>query len=196
MIKTIIFDFAGVVSTEQLTGWKKIAEKFGLDPEVTKERYYQNIDEYGRGGSDSTEKFWKHMCDGTDVSLADVSSIFVNWWKLNVDIVGLIEQLRSKYKVVLFSDNFDASTPSMRADAELNKLFSKMYFSNELGHTKAEQASFLALLKDLQCQASECIFVDDKSGPINTAKSLAVQSFQYSNYEQLIQDFILNGLLQ
>lgn len=188
MITTIIFDFAGVVSTEQLGGWKKISDKFGLNPEKVKERYYAHVEEYGRGGTTSTEKFWKNVCGDSSVSLKEFEALYIDWWKLNRDIVSLVQKLKKHYTIVLLSDNFDASTPSMRADKELNQLFPKMFFSNELGHTKSEQESFRAVLKELDVKPNECLFIDDKEKPITTARSLGIESLLFVDYETLLSE--------
>lgn len=186
MIKNIIFDFAGVISTEQFGGWKRIADKFGLDSTTTKERYYNNVEEYGRGGAGSTERFWQAVCHDTDVALSNFVSLYDNWWNFNPDVVRLVESLKSKYRVLLFSDNFDASTPSMRRDSKLNELFSKMYFSNEIGHTKSETVSFRYILNDLKNDPNECLFIDDKPGPVNVARSIGIESLIYIDYGQLV----------
>lgn len=95
MITTIIFDFAGVVSTEQFGGWKKISDKFGLKPDKVKEYYYAHVEEYGRGGVGSTQKFLNNVCGGFDVKLKEFESIYSNWWSLNKDVVSLIENLKN-----------------------------------------------------------------------------------------------------
>ena len=55
MITTIIFDFAGVVSSEKMNGWRRIADKFNLDLELTKKNYYEHVEEFGHGGPGSTD---------------------------------------------------------------------------------------------------------------------------------------------
>lgn len=195
MITTIIFDFAGVVSTEQLGGWKKISDKFGLDHEKIKERYYTHVEEYGRGGTGSTQKFWENVCGGFDVGLKEFESIYSDWWKLNKDVVYFIEKLKRNYTVVLFSDNFDASTPSMRADRELNLLFSKMFFSNELGHTKSEKESFQMVLNQGGVKPEECLFIDDKEKPIATARSLGIKSLLFTDYPTLLSEMKGLGIM-
>jgi len=195
MITTILFDFMGVVSTEQFKGWKKIADKFGLDPEVIKKRYYTHVQEYGRGGAGSTEKFLENVCGGFKTDIKEFESLYCNWWELNKDMVFLIKKLKKQYNVILFSDNFDASTPSMRADKELNLLFPKMFFSNELGHTKSEKESFQKVLTQLGVNPSECLLIDDQEKPITTAQSLGIESLLFTNYKTLLSEIKRLGIL-
>jgi len=63
MIKTIIFDFGGVISIGKffpvVSG--ALGEKFGLDEKTIREKMYANETEY-MSGRESTFTFWEKTC--------------------------------------------------------------------------------------------------------------------------------------
>jgi FMN phosphatase YigB (HAD superfamily) len=195
MITTIIFDFAGVISNERLFTIMadSLSGKFGIDRDEMERRL--RIDESAYAvGKQSTEDFWKQTCDGLPISLEDFRTAF-NSWTWNEDTASLIEKLKTRYKIVLMSDNFEALSETLRKNERFLKYFDKMYFSNEMGRSKGEVASFQYVLSDLGIGAGDAVFTDDQAKNLVNPESLGIAALLFTTALALEGDLAKLGVV-
>lgn len=189
MIKTVMFDFAGVVSVGRLFSVvdEQLSQKYNIDKQFIIDRLYANHVEYLLG-NESTETFWKKVCEGLSISLEDFIAAFQSW-ELNQETVDYILELKKKYRIVLVSDNFDASTEYLRSQPIFNEMFEKMYFSNEIHLMKGGPEIFQYVLDDLNAKAEECVFIDDQEKNLDAPKLLGINCILFTSVDQLKTDF-------
>lgn len=182
MITTLIFDFAGVVTTEKCFPAiaQKISEKCRVDKETVEKRLYADEIKYCLG-KETTEVFWKRTMKGLPVPLKEFTSIFASWYELNKEVAAIIKKLKEKYHVILLSDNFDAMSGALRKDKRLTELFERMYFSNELHLSKHDEHIFKKVLEKENKKPDECLFIDDKQANVVLAKKVGMEGIVFTD---------------
>lgn len=195
MIKTIIFDFAGVIATKKCFPAiaDKLSEKLGIDKDLILEQLYDNEEEYVLG-NESLQDFWEKSIKKIDISYPDFETIFSSWYELNNDVIDLIKELKKDYQMIILSDNFDVATPIMRKDENFNYLFEEMIFSNEVHLTKKYKEIFEYTLEKIDKKPSECLFIDDKKKNLLPAKEIGINTILFTDFKKFKKD--LNYLLQ
>jgi FMN phosphatase YigB (HAD superfamily) len=59
---------------------------------------------------------------------------------------------------------------------------------------KPDPEIYSAVLNDLNCEADEAIFIDDKEENVNSAREMSINSILYKNFRQLKKDLIILGV--
>ena len=191
MIKTIIFDFWNVLTIKD--GWPSIAKKLSsisnLSESEIKNKLYQKETKYILG-QESTKEFWRKITP--DISFSDFNHIMGSTQKYNEKLLDLISKLNKKYQISILSDNFEAVTSVLKKDKKFTKLFSKMYFSNDLALTKRNRGTEIHkfALKDSNLKAQKTLFIDDNPENLFAPKSLNMKVIHYSNLNQLKDDLV------
>jgi HAD superfamily hydrolase (TIGR01509 family) len=185
MIQTIIFDFAGVLTKSRCFPLvaERLSKKFNVDKELIQKRLYSFEGEYLLGNK-STKTFWGEVCKDLGVPLRAFAKELASWYALDKQMIELVSLLKKDYQVILLSDNFDAGTIGMRKNKTLNRLFEKMYFSNELHSNKKNAKTFNHVLKDIARKPQECLFIDDKEENLKVPKKIGFNVILFKNSAQ------------
>ena len=70
----------------------------------------------------------------------------------------------------------------------LDKLFAKIWSSDDFGKTKADPSIYLDALNELGARPEECIFLDDNVGAVKAAKAAGLHA--YGIYDESSSEFI------
>lgn len=185
MIKTIIFDFAGVLTKSKC--FPQIAinlgNQFKMDSKIIEKELYANEKEYLLG-NESIEKFWENSCSKLGISFDDFTNAFKSWYKFDSELFDYIKKLKKNYQIVLHSDNFEVISSDLRDNPKLKELFEIMFFSNEIHMNKREESAFRHVITKLNKQPSECIFTDDKDMNLVAPAKIGINVIKYNNLEQ------------
>lgn len=101
------------------------------------------------------------------------------------ELLTLIEKLKEKYKVYLFTDTIDIHDEYNSRRGIYDK-FDKVYKSYKERVAKAQgEKAFLNLLKEIKAQPNECVFIDDLERNVKIAEKLGIKSILYKNLHQL-----------
>lgn len=192
MIKVIIFDFAGVITTSAL--FPRVAEIFGNKTGIGKEAFHKILTSKEKEyllGDITTDDFWKAVCKGTNISYDEFVKE-ISWYKINDDVLKLIRKLRDKYKIVLLSNNYDALFKAISSDKKLKNIFDYSFYSNKLRMVKCydEEKIFDHALKTINVKPEECVFIDDKEKNLTPAKRLGVHTILFKDIMQLKKELI------
>jgi len=98
--------------------------------------------------------------------------------------VEMVKALSEKYQVYLLSNTnaihikyFEKEFKN-RYHIPLHQLFSKVYYSSEIGFRKPDAESFLHVLNDAEIKAEETILIDDREDNCMAAKSIGIRSLK------------------
>lgn len=200
-IKTLIFDFGGVIINLDMQKCVESMRKLG----------FQNVDQYlgnfaqkdffldFEKGKIDTAQFRAELRKMFPVPVTD-AQIDEAWCDFLQDIpmekLELLEKLKKKYRLLMLS-NTNPLHISTKAGAEFSKAgktiydyFDKCYFSYEMKMAKPDKEIFEALLKDAKIQPEECLFLDDGPKNIQVAAELGIQTYLVKEHENL--DFLLH----
>jgi putative hydrolase of the HAD superfamily len=189
MIKTIIFDFAGVLTKENFMPVlaRLLKANLSIDEEVFKARFKEHeaaymVDEIG------SKVFWERTCQGFDIPYESFTDAFINAYEWNPQMLDLVKKLKEKHKVVLLSDNFDILSEKLRKDKNLTELFEdNIFFSNEIKRAKKNADAFEYVLEKTGETAEECIFTDDKEKNLIHAHALGMKTIHFINIEDFAE---------
>ncbi|MDO5981201.1 HAD family hydrolase [Flavivirga spongiicola] len=183
MIKTIIFDFGNVFINLDIEGATQQALKtFEIESFSEEMIAFNSFYEQGLISTDEflefyTENFPKLSND----ELIDVwNFILKDFPEHRLDF---LKQLKSdsNYKLILLSNTNSLHINWIKKQIpiyeEFKSCFDAFYLSHEIQLRKPNQDIFEFVLSDNKLNAEECLFIDDNTDNINTAKSLGLKTW-------------------
>lgn len=192
MIKTIIFDWGGVLTIGGHTSniMKLLEKKYSLDAKLVFS-YLDNsivlmdsgILDFGRFVHDFNKAY------KVNISIEEMKSIFDEAIVPNSELINLLKVLKGKYLLVLLSNN-NAATIQILEDkyADMLKIFDNVFFSCIMKLRKPDIKFFQYALNTLKLSPHECLFIDDKERNIKVAAELGMSSLLYLSNKKLMDD--------
>ena len=197
MIKAILFDFDGVLTTD-VTGSKSICnyicKNTGIDIERFKEEYYKYNDDllYGKI---QHEDIWDELCKelNTQIDINILCDSFINT-PIDGKMMELVERLKEKnYKIGMVTDNKKDRIDQISQYYGWDKVFDTISISAEVGSGKDYTTIFEKTIECLKVKASECVFIDNQEKNLIIPEKMGMSVIYFNhderNYEELIQKF-------
>jgi putative hydrolase of the HAD superfamily len=132
---------------------------------------------------------------GFNLSEAEMEDIFRQAIVPNQAVIKLVRKLHAGYNLVLLSNNDEMTVRNLKKyHKEMLGLFSKKYFSHELKLEKPDLKFFKHVLHDLNVNASECLFIDDKQKNVAAAKECGMNALLFSSASQLKKDLLSHSI--
>ena len=204
-IKTIIFDFGGVLyqtpDFSRLKRWNKV---FGLqeDPEISAILADPNEAEFMQKmfrGEISEDAIWQMMTEKWHISDALIKKFKRNISskrKLNKPMAQLLGELHQRYQTGILS-NAGNQTRSLMVDVlGLDKLVEDIIISAEEGVIKPESAIYEIALSRLNAAPETTLFLDDYLPNVEAARKLGMAAVQFIDNQQAtseIRTFLTGG---
>jgi HAD superfamily hydrolase (TIGR01509 family) len=183
MIKAIIFDCFGVLTTE---GWLPFKAKyFQGDAELN--RQATELNQRADAGLISHQDFLEAVAELANVTPAEVSAaIDVNM--ANEQLFDYIAtHLKSKYKIGFLS-NAAANWLKELFTREQLKLFDAISLSYEKGFIKPYPEAYEVIAGQLMLPVEACVLVDDQERHCAGARAAGMQAVLYKDFEQMKGD--------
>jgi len=180
MIKAIIFDCYGVLTTE---GWLPFKhEYFDHDPALFQEAENLAI-RVGAG----------HM--GYDQFITDIAQLAgtseqearrrIETHTPNTQLFNYIqEELKPHYKLGFLSNAGNDMLTRLFTSEQI-ALFDEIHLSFQTGHVKPEAEAYVGIARNLGCQPEECIFIDDQERYCAGAEAVGMHAIVYKTTDQL-----------
>jgi len=195
MIKAILFDFDGVLTTDA-TGSQSICNyicmKTGLDVEVFKKEYYKYNNDL-LDGKINHENIWETFCKEINTSI-DINILYESFINTPIDskIMALIDGLKQQnYIIGMVTDNKKDRIDDIVKYYEWNKIFDVITISAEIGSGKDYKEIFLKTIENINVKAKECVFIDNQEKNLIIPKSIGMNVIYFDhekrNYEELIR---------
>lgn len=197
MIKAILFDFDGVLTTDA-TGSQSICnyicKKAGLDAEVFKKEYYKYNNDllYGKINH---ENIWEELCKGLNTKI-DINILYKSFINTPIDrqMIALIDELKKQnYKIGMVTDNKKDRIDDIVKYYDWNKIFDVITISADVGSGKDCKEIFEKTIKCFNVAADECVFIDNQEKNLIIPKIMGINVIHFDhekrNYERLIQEF-------
>lgn len=188
MTKNIIFDLGGVFMNLDFHLTERAFINLGITefPSLFTQHHANDLFEQLETGKISPQVFYDAFRQSTQSCLTN-EQIKTAWNALLLDFpverLHWLDKIRLKYKVYLFSNTnlihykaFMQVFTKSTGQPDLNRYFSKAYYSHELGLRKPYVASFKKILEEEKLEAAETLFIDDTAKNIEGAQKAGMQT--------------------
>jgi putative hydrolase of the HAD superfamily len=182
MIKAIIFDCFGVLTTE---GWQEFKQTYFSEPDKLDEANKLNY--LADQGKMNHEELMPLIADLAGISTAQAREE-IDDYQPNKSLLEYIKTfLKKDYKIGMLSNVSDDWIVKMFSSEQV-KLFDTLALSFNIGHTKPERQAYEYVADKLGVKPNQCVFIDDRSHFVDAAKTVGMQGIQYKNFEQMKVD--------
>ena len=188
MIKTIIFDFGGVLADEGFReGLLAIARENGLDPDA----FFAEVDSliektgYLTGTADEAS-FWNAVRAGTGVRGDDgaLRREILARFVLRPEMLAEVDALRAGGAfVAMLSDQTNWLDELDRATA-LYRHFDRVFNSYRMHKSKRDASVFRDVCGELGAAPHETLFIDDNSNHIRRAASQGLRTIHFTGIDE------------
>jgi len=180
MIKAIIFDCFGVLSTE---GFRVFCDKY-FENSPDKRATAQDLMDRSCLGNMSFDEFESGLASLGGTSVETVRE-YLNRNKPNEPLFKLIrEELKPKYKIGMLSNSSANWLDELFTPEDIN-LFDDIILSYEVRVTKPDPRIYQLAAERLGVVVEECILVDDVQRYVEGAEEVGMQAIRYRDFEQM-----------
>jgi putative hydrolase of the HAD superfamily len=201
VIRALICDFGGVLTTPLTRGFLAYQDESGISVERLGEAMADAMREHGEHplfalerGEISEEEFGRRLAVHLDPSfdLARLRDVYLAEIDPNPPMIDYVRELRARgLRTALCTNNVREWEPYWRSKVpELDELFEVIVDSGFVGTRKPEPAIYELTLDRLGggLLPQECVFVDDLDVNCEAARSLGITAVQFQGAEQAIAE--------
>lgn len=193
MITTIIFDLGGVlVRTEDRMPRQLLAEKFGMTYEEMDELVYGSLSSKEAGsGKISAEEHQEAVMKTLGLPPDSFKSFGDEFWggdRLDKKLIDFIEGLRGEYTTALLSNAWDDLRPLLVNLWKIDGNFDHIFISAELKMAKPDPRIYQHVIRELQQDPSEMVFVDDFIENVEAARKEGLHAIHFRSREQALNE--------
>jgi len=197
MIKTIFFDFGGVLiknpKRKQIHRWKKI---LGLEEnsELLTILASPNESKVIRDiclGVLPEEKIWEMMAERWHLKPVIIQKIrqMVNSKRhLNRRMLRFLEECQNDYQTAILSNAGDQTRKLMEDVYHLDRFVEEIIISAEEGVVKPDPEIYRIALSRLSANAKTSLLIDDTEVNVNAAREFGMKAVQFTNNQQAIKE--------
>lgn len=180
-IKLIIFDFGGVLGTDAIfNSVKKLSKTHGISKDefiaATKSSWHK-----ARINPTDDPIYWKAQEALWGLNRTKILLMMFDETRIYKSMLKLSGSLSKKYRVVILSNHIKSIFGPTVKKYQLNKYFSEIYTSYDLGLAKPDKKIYRKVLKIEQVKPDEVVFIDDLKHNVDAAKELGIQVVHYKN---------------
>jgi len=176
-IKAFVFDCGGVVLRDGDTSpYLQWAKRLGLTEAELRLRLWGGESwKQAELGYLSEEAFWQHVAPSLGLEDADMvrqmAADIWSTWRVDADVLALIDELRSTYRVAMLSNATDVLEARLRETFGVADRFELILNSARLGVAKPDERVYAELCQRLGLEPREIVFVDDRVENIVAAEN-------------------------
>lgn len=182
MIKSVIFDFGGVLF---INGTKKfitsLSKKYNLDPEKVKGVLDGGIGSLYREAKISRDEFWERALQELGIE-ADIDLLEDEWisgYELIEETKELILVLRKKYKIYYVSDNARELSEQLNIKYNFRSWFDDGILAHEAGVRKPHPKIYEMILQKAKIVSQETLYIDDKQDNLIPPRDMGMQTILF-----------------
>ncbi len=186
MIKSIIFDWGGVISKKgSYTEFSEIHSKeFNKTPEeihfIIKK--YWNI---ARINKIKSYDFWKFVSRDLNCGEEYFRNLLKDYVSINYDVLKFIKKIKKNYKLALLSNQIEDWLEEIIRKHNFNDIFDVIVTSYNIGVEKPKKEIYMKTLSELGFEPFECVFIDDKEKNVLSAKEIGIKTILFKNFIQM-----------
>ncbi len=175
MIKAVIFDYFGVISSDDY--WK-----FVRHGRAGKSQFRDYADAVNTGEM-HWQEFVEQVASSTNTDVGEVDKLYAAE-QINPLVVGFIHELHKKYKTGLITNANHEFVDEIMKKNHMGDIFDSIVVSSRLGITKPDPRIFKYALEELKILPEEAIYIDDLARHVDAANLLGMHAFVFENFDQ------------
>lgn len=192
MIKAILFDFDGVLTTDK-TGSQSIlnyiSKATGIPFDALKIEYYKYNTRL-LNGQLTHKEMWNDFCKnlGRDIEYSVLTDSFRHT-PLDGKMFNLVKELKADYKIGMVTDNKCDRIDEILAYYQLSDLFDIVSVSAEYKSGKESTYIFTKTAEKLAVAPDECVFIDNTAENLIAAKQIGMKTILFDDESRDIAHF-------
>lgn len=197
MIKTVFFDFDGVLtidgagSVTTCTNIQKHIPDISFDHIL---KCYRVNHPKMLLGQTTHAAIWKEFCScvGKDLDIKILDEAFKKT-PMNTRMMDLAKKLKKHYKLGIITDNSKERLDTIKQEMKLSDLFEIIVVSGETGIRKDSDDTFIKALELAGCKSEECVFIDNSEDNLIAPKKLGWHTI-FHDHKKNDVDFVISEL--
>ena len=174
MIRTIFFDYDGVLTTDKsgsLTSFRYLSEASGLPFSVINAAFGPHMGDLLTGKT-SHAHIWPAVCEaaGNALDIGLLTGAFEST-PPNAHMFSLARQLSTHYSVGIITDNNQDRMDHLRKHQALDELFDPIVVSADVGSSKHGPEIVEHALRRAGVEANESVFIDNSESNLVVARA-------------------------
>src|SRR3989304_7756421 len=109
--------------------------------------------------------------------------VFFDHYVLNNELLDYLKNLKEKYILAICTTGTIQNVPEVRS--ELDKVFSKVFSSADIGYVKSDSEAYLYVAKQLGVEPKDILFIDDQEENVLAAKTAGLSVIRYTLNKEL-----------
>ena len=190
-VKWIIFDVSGVLTKFTFTNSEgyRVGNKFFASKKLEAIYFSDEYRDYMLGKI-SHVTFINNFIrmNNLDLNVEEFNSLFENDLKPMDGMKELISSLRKNYKIALASNEGEALSKLRIEKSGVSEYISKIIISYKIKELKPSLNFFKKALEILDAKSKECVFIDDDSKNVESARSLGIYSILFKDRAGLLAE--------
>ena len=207
MIRAVISDFGGVLTTPLLGSFAAFQDESGIAPEMLGRAMQSVADADGEHplfelerGKITEEVFLGKISVplreelGHEPGLHGFREIYFNALDPNEAMIALMRELQANHRMALLTNNVREWEPLWRTMLPVDEIFELVVDSAFVGMRKPEPEIYELTLERLReagvdgLEPSQCLFVDDVAVNVEAARELGMSAVHFESNEQAIPE--------
>jgi FMN phosphatase YigB (HAD superfamily) len=184
MIKSIFFDFDGVLTTEKsgsVTTFLSLSNSTGITQKALSDAFSQHNADLILGRT-THEQVWLSICAAlhrhVDASL--LTEAFDST-PINHSMLELAKSFKPNYVLGIITDNSFDRMPRLINIHALDSIFAPIVISANFGSSKYTSEIFIHALETANCKPSESIFIDNTENNLGIARELGMHVIHHND---------------
>ena len=122
---------------------------------------------------------WKIL--GFNGDLEKVEKEYLDTIEINEGFFDFIYAMRKYYKLAIISNDSSRWSQYLRKKFDINKYFDVISISGDLKIKKPDERIFKHTIEKLGCIASDCVYIDDRSGNLTSANEIGMNTVLFNS---------------
>jgi putative hydrolase of the HAD superfamily len=203
VIRAVLFDFGGVISSSPFEAFAHLEEERGLPADFIRTVNATNPDtnawaklERGEVDLETFGSMWSHEAGALGHELDGRLVLERLAGEIRPEMVNAIRSCGTKYKTACLTNNFTRAEAILSDEvAEVYSLFDAILESRVLGVRKPDRRFYELACEALDVEPNECVFLDDLGVNLKPARELGMHTIKVSDpHLALIELGELTGL--
>jgi HAD superfamily hydrolase (TIGR01509 family) len=188
MIKSVIFDFFGVLSDDRTrTVLRKLGQEYTPAIHMLAVAFDKNQMPLG--------EYYKKFAQVTNCDVDQIRCEFERTSDIDEEVLNIVKALHPNYSTALLSNCSTAYIDRFLKEDGFREAFDEVVVSGAVGYVKPEREIFEITLDRLGVQPEEAIFIDDNINNVIGAQEVGIHALQFTSIDTLTNDLERLGIL-